>query len=181
MTWLTEDPTPFVALGLMVELLLGIALFKTGRLIMAGPMLVVAVLMVAAVFIERWIVTDREAVLAALDEAVAACEAEQIDRLLTFIDPAQAALRRTTQATLTGLRIDRIKQVDTKVQVSRLTPQPTATIYVTARVSGQLRGAAGTAGETFISYRLDWRKLDDRWLITAAHATEFDLLKQPPR
>ncbi len=180
MTWLTEDPTLLITLGLIVELFLGIALFNSGRLIIAGPMLVVGAIVLAGVMVERWIVTDREAVLAALDEAVEACEAEQVDRLLAFIDPAQGALRRTTQAAITGVQVDRIKLVDVEVQISRLTPQPTATIYVTARVSGQFRGAVGATGETFLSYRLDWRKVDDRWLITAAQATEFDLLKQAP-
>ena len=60
MTWLTESFWPIVALGVVVEVVLAIALVRTGRAMWLVAMGTVLALVVAGVAVEWLVVTERE-------------------------------------------------------------------------------------------------------------------------
>ena len=74
MTWFTEDSTPLLVIGVIIEALLVLGIVKTGRVWILYAMAAVALLVGAAVYIEKHTITDTKRVRAALDNAAAALE-----------------------------------------------------------------------------------------------------------
>jgi len=85
MTTLLEDPLPIIFIGIVVEAVLGVAFVRTGRGAILLAMLGVLVVASAGVAVEWIVVTEVEQVEAALDEAAAAVEANDLDRAMGYL------------------------------------------------------------------------------------------------
>jgi hypothetical protein len=165
--WLFEDPWLIVGLGALSEALLGVAAWRTRRGAVLAVMGGVVVLTGLALLLERWVVTDREAVEDTLRAAAAAVLAGDERKVLEFIAPEapreiQDAVRRyLNRAEFTNIVI---RAPDTQVMKGA---QRTARVRFTAHVKVRLKSGDALAREEFpVFLEVRFRKERDTWLVT---------------
>jgi hypothetical protein len=167
LSWLFEDPTTVIVAGILIEVLLAVAMFNTGRGALAWAMAGVLIVVGLAVAIERVVVTDREQIGDTLEGIASALEANDVERVLSFIDPASSGMRSSVRMALANARISEARVYDLVVEVSGRSNPPTAQAEFTGRVKGSYRGETG-GGEGMLlrKFTVDFRRQGDRWLMT---------------
>lgn len=167
MSWLFEDPTTLIVAGLLIEVLLGVALFKSGRAALVLVMLGVLVLVGSGVVIERLVVTDREEVEETFDGICRALMANDAKAVLSYIDPMAADIRSHIQSVLPQAQVTDARVYDLIVDVQRHVAPPRAQAHFVGRVKGRFRGAGqgGSEGLVLRRFTVDLRKQGDRWLV----------------
>ncbi|HVX12100.1 MAG TPA: hypothetical protein VHC22_13045 [Pirellulales bacterium] len=167
MSWLFEDPTTLIVAGLLIEALLAVALVKSGRgllmLAMAGVLLLIGL----GVLIERLVVTSREQVQDTLDAVAAAVQANDVDRVLSHVDPAASGMRMQVRAALGSAHVTEVRLYDLVIEVNERANPPIAQAEFTGRIKGNYR-SEGSGGEGMLlrKFTVDFRRVDDRWLMT---------------
>lgn len=168
MTWFTEDvTTPLVVLGL-VELLLAVALYQTGRAVVITAMATVAVIAAALFFTERTIVTERERVVQSVYAAADALESNDEQQLLALLGPDAIELRAMAARYMRMLKITEAAVTERpQVTINELTSPPTAEVHFMGRIKGNLK-MGNAYGDTFISkIHLTLRRYEGEWKIVA--------------
>lgn len=169
MTWFTENPLPLVLLGVIVEAMLAVVLARTGKRGVLWGMIGLAVFVIGAVVLERYIVTPREELKAALEEVRAIVAANDPQKLLTRIDTNQevARLRNRVQGdlanvTVTEAKITELKDDDIKVNGDR------AQMKFIGSVDLKAAGSLNAPPHIVLKFNVTWRKKDGVWIVTAA-------------
>lgn len=162
-----ESPWPILIIGIVLEAVLAVALVKSGRGVLLLPMGIVALVVVAGVIIERIVVTEKERVEQTLDEAAAAIEADNLDRLLACISPSPDA-EKPRQDARHNHDLFRVTQVSIRnlhVEINKFTSPPTAEAQFSALVTGSLK--SGEFGEVtrWAGLKVSLRQESGRWLI----------------
>ena len=161
-----ESPWPILFIGIAVEAILAIVLLQTrlGRVLWA--VIGVAAFVLLGLLVEWLVVTEQEAIEHTLDEAVAAVEANDLDRVLACISPRAAKPRSEARWILGRADMKRARINGLEIKINRLTNPPTATAKFQA-----IGAARDRLGE--IPYQgfaqnvtVDLRKEGDRWLVT---------------
>jgi hypothetical protein len=157
-----------IVAGLLIEGLLVVALINTGRGALVWAMAGVLVLIGLGVLVERLVVTDHEQIADVLDGVAAALEANDVEGVLSYIDPKATGMRASVRMALSGAHITDAQVYDLEVGVNRHTHPPTARAEFVGRVKGRYRGEGG-GGEGMIlrKFTVDFRREGDRWLMTA--------------
>lgn len=168
MSWLFEDPTLLIASGALIEALLAVALVKSGRAVLLLVMVGVLALILGGVLVERLVVTEREQIEATLDGVSHELEANDVEGVLSWIDPQAQALRAEVRDKVPQARITEVRLFDLRINVNHYVTPPTAAAEFTGRIRGAYRGQAPASGEGMVLRRLtvDFRRQGDRWLIT---------------
>jgi len=168
LSWLFEDPTTVIVAGVLIEGLLAVALVKSGRGLLALPMLLVALVMGLVVLVERLVVTDREQIEEVLDGVTAALMANDLEGVLRHIDPAAAGMRAQVRAAVSEARITDARIYDLQVEVDHHARPPVAQADFTGRVKGNYRGQGPAAGEGMLLRRftVDFHLVDGHWRMT---------------
>lgn len=169
MSWLFEDPTTLIVAGLLIEVLLGVALVKSGRGALALVMLGVLVLVGSGVLIERFVVTDREEVEDTFDGICRALMANDVQGVLSYIDPMAADVRSHVQSVLPQAHVTDARVYDLMIDVDRHVNPPTARAQFVGRVKGRFRGdgPGGAEGLVLRRFTVDLHKQGERWLVVA--------------
>jgi hypothetical protein len=121
-----ESPWPWLFIGVAVETALAIALLRTQRGAVLWAMLGVAVVVASGLIVERLVVTDRKAIAQTLDAAVAAVEANDINRLLDCISPSAEGIRGQAGALLKRVEVRSVWVRGLEIKVNRLASPWTA-------------------------------------------------------
>lgn len=168
MSWLFEDPTLLIAAGVLLEVLLAVALVKSGRAMLMLVMAGVLALMLGGVFIERMVVTEREQIEATLEGVSQALEANDVEGVLAWIDADALALRSEVRLTVPPAHISEVRLFDLQINVNHYVTPPTAQADFTGRIRGTYRGQGRASGDGMVLRRLtvDFRPQGDRWVIT---------------
>jgi hypothetical protein len=168
-SWLFEDPTTLIVTGLLIEGLLGVALVKSGRGALVLVMLGVLVLVGSGVLIERLVVTQHEEVEDTFDGICRALLANDVQRVLSFIDPMAADIRSQVQSVLPQAQITDARVYDLMIDVNGHASPPTAQAQFVGRVKGRFRGDGPGGDEGLVLHRftVDLRKDGERWLVVA--------------
>lgn len=177
MTWLLEDSTPAIVLGVLLEALLALVLLKTGRRAALAAMGGVLVLVALAVLVERWVVTDREQLEELFARLAAALAARDADTVLAAIDPAAARVRSDARRVLAAARLDEVTITDLRIALRPRGQPSTAEADLTARASSR-PGRGSPASQSVVGrFLIQLRKEQDRWLIESYQ--EQPLLGKP--
>lgn len=173
MTWFTENPTPLVVLGILVEAALAVVLMKTGKRPVLWAMLVTAAFTAAAVVANIWIVTPREEVTAALEEMRQLLEQNDRPALIDRIDRGAVSLRNQVQSDQSYLTITRAKLNDLKVTVD-----PTGTA-AKADFIGVIDFKDGGGrlpyNHIVMQFTVQLRKSEGKWFVTDAEYRNVNL------
>jgi hypothetical protein len=164
--WLFEDPWIVVGLGVLAEVLLGVAFWRTGRGAVLVGMGVVLVLTGLGLLAERLIVTDREAAEATLHAAADAVLSGDPQRVLRFVAPeadeVQDGVRRymgLADFTKITIRSPETRILESDGRVAR--------IRFTAHVKVRLKGGGDVPRDEYpVFLELRLRKTGGEWLVT---------------
>ncbi|HEV3340328.1 MAG TPA: hypothetical protein VG125_08220 [Pirellulales bacterium] len=163
MSWLFEDPTTLIVAGALIEVLLAVALVKSGRAVLALPMIGVLALVGLGVLVERLVVTDGERVETALNGVCRALMANDVEDVLSYIDPEAGGIRSHVRSALPSAHITDARLYDLMIHVNDNTNPPSAQADFTGRVKGRFQGSEGLVLHKFT---VDLRQEGERWLIT---------------
>ncbi|HWB10576.1 MAG TPA: hypothetical protein VG826_15205 [Pirellulales bacterium] len=167
MSWLFEDPTTLIAAGLLIEVLLGVGLVKSGRGVLVLPMIGVLALVGLGVLVERLVVTDREQVETALDGVCRALMANDVEGVVSYIDPEAAVIRSHVRSLLPRAHVTDARLYDLDIRVNPRTSPPSAQANFTGRVKGNFQGeGGGSEGLVLRKFTVDLRQEGEKWLIT---------------
>ena len=163
-----ESPWPALWLGLLAEVLLGVAWYQTGNKRLFQAMAGALVVMLLLLALELLVVTDREAVSNTLEATASALETNDLNQVTAFLAPDATKLRADAERYLPNLMVrDANIGGDLEVTVNRLTNPPTARATVTGRINAASRGAERLPYENFVrKFTLKLRQEGDRWLLT---------------
>lgn len=165
MTWLTENVVPLLVVGLIVEGILAVALYQTGRALFATAMGVVGVLLVAAVLAEWLVETDVERVQGTLHSCADALERNDADAVLAYIAPQLGIQNRIKQA-MALYEVREVTITNLEIAINGLTPRPTAKaqFYALVRVR-DLRGQLPYENAR-PKFQVTLTEENGRWLVT---------------
>jgi ketosteroid isomerase-like protein len=152
-------------LGISLEVILAIALVRTGRGVIIGAMVVVLALTGGMLILERLVVTENEAVEDALDQVAAALAANDRDAVLASFSP-QSPRRAEVQSLLSRVTVSSARiGGDLEVRFNELASPPSATTYFTGIVNAKDTGGAIPYEHMMRKFKVTMRKEDGRWLI----------------
>jgi hypothetical protein len=174
MIWFVESPWPILMLGLAIEVVLAIALWRTGRSNIVGAMVAVGMATLGLIVIERMIVTDVEQVEDTLSEAARSLEANDVAGLLaTFADDSPKRNEVQTVLAHVTVREARIGG-DLEIRVDTLAVPHSATARFTGRVNAR-DNRGSIPYEHFIrTFSVTLHRQDGHWRI-------YDYAEAEPR
>ncbi len=163
-----ESPWPILIVGLVVEAVLAIALFRTRRGAVLGAMGGVALLVLLGVLIERLTVTDTKRIRQTLEAAAAGLQADNAQQVAECIVPGPDGnrARELVGWALSCARFQELTIRNLEVKFNHQTSPPTAETTFTVWVRGTDR--SGTVpGEISppVAMEVKLRKESGRWLI----------------
>ncbi len=180
MTWLSEDSTPAIVVGLIVEAILLLALVKTGRRPLAYAMAAVALLVGGIVWIEKHTVTDTKLIRATLDQGVVALEHNDLPGLLAIIStsPAAAPTRASAISVAHQITVESASISGIEIKVNRFNNPPAATAELTGHLTGHVRSGLYPYDHfPPMHIRANFRLENDRWLIESYEEIKRDTLQ----
>jgi hypothetical protein len=126
MTSLLENPMPILFFGVFVEAILAGILVHTRRGVLLVPITGVALLVLGGLIVERLVVTERERVEAALDEAVDGLNANDLDRVLGCLSDQAEHTRRRAEWAMARVEFTNVTIHGLEITINDLTSPPTA-------------------------------------------------------
>jgi len=175
MAWLFEDPKLIVMAGVLVELLLGVALFQTRRGLLALVMIGVLLLVAGLLLVERLVVTDREQVADSLWHAVDAVKAGDLDAVRSAIAPdAAPKLWSDVRRTLERFEVIQLKLSGLEITVDRRASPPVARATFRAIASARDRLGQSPYDHFMRRFTVDLRQQGGRWVIV-----DYEMLDGP--
>lgn len=167
MSILWESPVPILVIGIVLEAILGALLVNTRRAWIAGVMLIVLLLVVAGALATRFIITENKRIMATLDGAAAALEANDLGRTLTYVVPSANQTRDRARQVLNSIDITSLALRNMEIgEINRLTSPPTVETKFTVVLRFKDRTGMFPYDHYVTGLIVHLRKEEDRWLIT---------------
>jgi hypothetical protein len=165
MTWLLESPVTIIVLGSIVELMLVVALVRTGRGGFLWALIGAGAVTGALVVMERLVVTDREQIEQTFDQLSATLVTNDVAAVLKFIAPSATDVRKLAEMALPQVKIKRALITDSMaVDVNHGVNPPTAEARFIGRFD--IQSTPKVPYESIIRrFRIGLIKENDRWLI----------------
>jgi ketosteroid isomerase-like protein len=161
--WFTENPWPPIFIGVAAALLLLSAWTRTGRRWCLVVALALGAACVGVFFFERWYVTELEEVDAELPKLLAAVEADDVDRVLAFIDEDATKWRGAVQLGMSQFRIQGgIRLTDRQPRYGP--DRSTVITHFRANGTAELK-SGGASRHVPTRWDLTWKKSGGRWKI----------------
>jgi hypothetical protein len=170
-----ESPWIILFIGIAVEAVLAVLLLRTGRGYLLWVMIGVAVLVAAGLLVKRFFLTEREAVEQTLYAAVAAAEANDVDRLLGCISPTAAQTRADARWMLGRIEVSSSYVRNLQIRINHLTSPPTALAMFQAVGQGRDRMAQFPYSTYSREVTVEFRLEGDRWLVSGYDVQGLDL------
>jgi hypothetical protein len=171
--WLFEDPWTIIIVGGLAELLLGVAVWRTGKVAIIGAMGIVLALIGLGLFIEWKVVTDREAAEGTLYAAADAVIAGDPQGVLRFVAPEAEEVQSAVRHYLGWVEFTKItiRSPETRILEGQ---QRIARIRLTAHVKVRLKTGMEVARDEFpVFLEVRLRKQGDEWLVTDYERLNF--------
>jgi ketosteroid isomerase-like protein len=163
---LFENPLRIIFIGIVIEAVLGIVLFRTGRGALLWAMLGVLALTLLGVVIERLVVTERERVEMTLDGITAALEANDLKRVLSYVAPEAVQTRNRAAWALGRIEVQSAWIYRLEITVNRLTSPMTAKAAFFGHISYRDRQGESPYNNYGSRFVADLRKQGDIWVVT---------------
>ena len=166
--FLLESPWPILIIGLVVETVLAIALFRTGRGVLLWAMGGVALLVLAGALVANYTITDTKRIRNTLEMAAAGLVADNADRVKATIVPGTDgdSARVLVDRALSQAKFLELTIRNLDVKFNYRTSPPTAQTTFTVWVRGNYRGEAYSWETPHpVAMEVALRKESGRWLI----------------
>ena len=170
-----ESPWPILFIGIAVEAVLAVVLLRTGRGAVLWGMIGAAAFVLLGLLVEWLVVTEREAVEHTLDACVAAVEANDVERLLSYISPSAQQARKEARWVLGRVQVEKARINDLEIKINRLTNPLTATARFEAIGTGRDRKGE-LPYQTFPArVTVELRQENARWLVAGYNIEDLKL------
>jgi hypothetical protein len=169
MTWLTDNPMPLFILGMMVQLVLGIALWQTGRGWIAIVMGVLGVGSLLALAYEIVHVSPTEEIADTLDGIADLLELNDLNKTLECIAPDATRVRSEASLQLRRVKIEEaVMAGDLRVTFDPPADpaRPEAIATFNGRLKAQFLKDSSPYSQIVQRFRVWFRKQDGKWLVT---------------
>jgi uncharacterized membrane protein YeaQ/YmgE (transglycosylase-associated protein family) len=160
-----DSPWPYIAIGVIVEGALALALFVTRRGVLLYAMIGLLLAVVAGVLLERWVITERKRVMMTIDEGVEALKSNSEARMYAVVSPTADETRRQIQRGLELVRVTDVSLHNLTIEINDRANPPTATVQLDAVI--YFEGRTSTFGHDRWAGHLllHLQRSPDRWLI----------------
>jgi hypothetical protein len=173
MELLFENPLRIIFIGVVVEAVLGLVLFRTRRGVILWGMIAVLALTGIALAVERLVVTERERVEMTIDGITSALEANDLNRVLSYVDPSAVNTRGRATWAMGRIEIQSVSVYRLGITINRLTTPMTAKASFFGHVAYRDRRGEIPYGNYGSRFTVDLRKDNNRWVVTG-HVEEQD-------
>jgi hypothetical protein len=116
--------------------------------------------------VERWVVTDREAVEYALADMLTAIEVNDLPAATAFVDSAEPGIKSDMEALMPQVKVETANAGAVVVETNPNANPPTAI----SRFQAYLHGTHGSSGQplAYINQRveIEWVKRGEQWLVS---------------
>lgn len=162
MILLLENPAPIWVVGAILLTMAGIVYASLRTPAALAAMIFIVALTAAALCAEYFYLTPREQVQTALEDLMAAVEADDVPGVLALLAPTSSTIRGDAETLMPLFEIDKARTTGT-TEVE-LTGEETAIAH--ARVFVQVRHKrSGIRGGDFAEVDFTYRRQGDRWLV----------------
>jgi hypothetical protein len=166
MSLFTEKPVALAVLGAICAIFPLLVFLSRRTLGSLFALAGVLVLTLGLILVERLIVTDREAILTQQQGVLAAVEANDLRKTLTYIDPAAAAVRSDAQTLMPQVKVNRARRLgDVEVKLDPTSNKADATTTFRGFLEGVHTGSGLHFGY-MDQVDIHWAKQNEKWLIT---------------
>jgi hypothetical protein len=165
MYYLIEDPTMFIFLGILAEAVLAIMLYQTGRGFLLWIMLGVLFVCLTGIIGQRFIITGRKLVVRTLDGIVTALEANDVEKVLSYLEPEAEHSRQRARWALGRVEVQGASYRKLDVKINKLTSPPTAEVKFFGLINYRDRKGEIPYNNYASNFTLQLRKHGDRWLV----------------
>ncbi len=162
-----ESPVPILVIGIVLEAILGAILVNTRRVWVVWPMLGVLLLVAAGVAATRLVVTENKRIMATLDGAAAALEANDLDQVSAYVVPGANQTRNRARQVLDAVEFTSVGLRGVEIgEINRLTSPPTVETRFTVVLRFKDRTNMYPYDHYVVGLIVHLRKDGDRWLVT---------------
>jgi len=166
MTTLFENPWWIIFFGIILEAVLGIILFRTGRGALLWAMFGLFAFVILGVLVERIVVTEREQVEMTLDGITSALEANDINRLLSLVSSEAVQTRQRAAWAMGRIEVQSARIYKLEITVNQLTSPHTAKASFFGHISYRDRQGEIPYNNYGSNFVVDLRKENDIWVVT---------------
>ncbi len=172
MNTLLENPVPILLVGVLVEAVLGVILWCTGRGAVFLAMIGVLLVVLAGVGLEWLIVTDRERIETALAGAAAALEGnptgdDRAGMLDEYIAESARETRELVVWALNRVEFTEVRITNLEISVDRRTSPPTAKVELNGYTAFKDRKGEFPYERRLVELTMTLHRAErKRWLIT---------------
>jgi hypothetical protein len=100
LSWINDNPLPLFILGLLIQVVLGVILWQSGRGWVMYLMIALAICSLGLLVLEQILVSPSEEIAATLDEIATALETNKVEKVLAFIAPMLKCYAQTRSRNL---------------------------------------------------------------------------------
>lgn len=164
MNTLLENPLPILAVGAVLATLTGLVFFSRRTLPTLAVFATVVIATLLLLVVEQLIITDRERVESALDDLLAAIQANDVASVVASIDPAATQMRSDAESMMPLVEVEDTGATAVQVDLNTDIDPPTAV----SNCRGRLRGVHKRTGQAIMYFdQVDfhWVKRNDAWLL----------------
>jgi hypothetical protein len=160
-----ESPWPILSIGVVVELVLAIILWRTGLGRVLWMMLGVLAVVAAGWLLQWLVVTDREAIDSLLHDCAAAVEANDVGRVISHISPSATQVRADAREALERAEVTMAKITSLEIAVDRQAKPRIAKATFTAIGKGRDRKGEFPIATRGCQVIVSLRYENGRWLV----------------
>lgn len=183
MSWFTESSMMLFILGAVAILGFAIAIVRTGRVVFAGPIVGILVLLGVLFFVERAIVTDREQVYDTVMDAATAVRTNDVPKIQSYISKDAKDMHSDVEMALDDFEITQLKVTHVEPKLNTAASPPTAKVEFIAILSAHEKSGGYSANQQPVRFYGELKKEEGGWKFTGyAHdAGEYSGNLQMPR
>jgi hypothetical protein len=161
-----ESPWPILLIGIAVEAVLAVLLWRTGQGRLLWTMLGVLGVVVVGWLVQWLVVTDREAIDNLLHDGAAAVEVNDINRVLRHISPSAKQVQADARLVLERVEVTKVRLIDLAIAVDRRAKPRVAKATFTAIGLGRDRKGEFPTANYGCQVIANLRREDGHWFVT---------------
>lgn len=166
MAILFENPLWIIFFGVVIEAVLGLILLRTGRGVLLWIMTGVLVVTLGGLLVERLVVTERERVEMTLDGITAALEANDLNRVLSFVAPEASYTQQQARSALGLIEVQSAHIYNLDININQLTSPPTARASFFGHLYFRDRRGQIPYNNYESNFIIDLKKIGEVWVVT---------------
>ena len=162
-----ENPLPIVFVGIVVESILIALLYCTRKKLWLVPIVGVLAALIAAVSIERAVVTPREEVEYTIDKIAAALRDNDTEAVLEHLSETARESRSRAKWALGRVEVNKVSVSGLDITINRLTSPPTAKATFSGLVRFEDRKKEYPYQAYASKFEVEFRKEGGGWKVTS--------------